>query len=63
MRTSFPIKAPAALAAAFLPLFSFAADAVGTTEQQPTNWNAIVMFLIFNGEFDDLTKQLIDGAK
>ena len=47
MRTSSLIKASAGLAAAALPMLAFAADAVGTTDQQPTNWNAIVMFLIF----------------
>ena len=47
MRTTSLFKASAGLAGAFLPLLSFAADAVGATTQQPTNYNAIVMFLIF----------------
>ena len=47
MRTTNLTKASAGLAAAFLPLLSFAADTVGTTTQQATNWNAITMFLIF----------------
>ena len=47
MRTSYLAKASAGLAAAALPMLAFAADAVGQTEQQPTNWNAIVMFLLF----------------
>jgi cation/acetate symporter len=47
MRISSLGKASAGLAAAALPPLAFAADAVGATEQQPTNWNAIVMFGIF----------------
>ncbi len=47
MRPSLPAKAAAALATACLPAFAFAADAVAATDQQPTNWNAIVMFLLF----------------
>src|SRR5579859_1068693 len=47
MRTSSFVKASAGLAAAALPMLAFAADAVGQTDQQPTNWNAIVMFLAF----------------
>lgn len=47
MRTTILSRASAGLAAAFLPLVSFAADAVAATEKQATNYNAIVMFLIF----------------
>jgi len=47
MRPSLPAKVAAALATACLPAFAFAADAVAATDQQPTNWNAIVMFLLF----------------
>ena len=47
MRPSSPAKVAAALATACLPAVAFAADAVAATDQQPTNWNAIVMFLLF----------------
>jgi cation/acetate symporter len=47
MRIPLPARAAAGLAPAFFPALAFAADAVAATEQQPTNWNAIVMFLIF----------------
>ena len=47
MRPSFRACAAAGLVTAVLPAFAFAADTVATTEQQPTNWNAIVMFLLF----------------
>ena len=47
MRISSLAKVAAGLAPAFLPVFAFAADAVAATDQQPTNWNAIVMFLLF----------------
>jgi cation/acetate symporter len=47
MRTSLLFRASAGLAAALLPSLAFAADAVAATEQQPTNWNAIVMFGLF----------------
>ncbi|HFT0571975.1 TPA: hypothetical protein ACH1RG_004151, partial [Klebsiella pneumoniae] len=37
-----------ALAATLLPLGAHAADAItGAVQRQPTNWQAIVMFLIF----------------
>ena len=37
-----------ALAATLLPLGAHAADAItGALQRQPTNWQAIVMFLIF----------------
>ena len=47
MRISSTARAAAGLASAFLPALAFAADAVAATDQQPTNWNAIVMFLLF----------------
>jgi len=47
MRMSSFTKAAAALTAAGLPILALAAGDVGQTQQQPTNWNAIVMFLIF----------------
>jgi cation/acetate symporter len=47
MRIPLPARAAAGLATALLPGFAVAADAVAAAEQQPTNWNAIVMFLIF----------------
>jgi cation/acetate symporter len=47
MRTSLLARASAGLAATGLPALVRAAETVGTTEQQPTNWNAIVMFLLF----------------
>ena len=47
MRTSLVARASAGLAAAALPMLAFAADAVAPADQQPTNWNAIVMFGIF----------------
>lgn len=47
MRISSLAKVGAGLAPAVLPALAFAADAVAATEQQPTNWNAIVMFLLF----------------
>ncbi|HMA51038.1 MAG TPA: cation acetate symporter, partial [Magnetospirillaceae bacterium] len=47
MRISLLARAAAGLAPAFLPALAFAADAVAATDQQPTNWNAIVMFLLF----------------
>jgi cation/acetate symporter len=47
MRISFPARGGAGLLAAFAPAVAFGADAVAATDQQPTNWNAIVMFLLF----------------
>src|SRR5579859_998340 len=47
MRTPILYRAATGIAAALMPAFAFAADTVAATEQQPTNWNAIVMFLIF----------------
>jgi len=47
MRTPILTPAAAGFAAALMPGLAFAADTVAATEQQPTNWNAIVMFLIF----------------
>ncbi len=40
-------KLTAALALLSLPVLALAADAVGATEKQATNWHAIIMFCVF----------------
>jgi len=47
MRIPLPVRAAAGLAPALLPALACAADTVAATDQQPTNWDAIVMFLLF----------------
>jgi cation/acetate symporter len=47
MRISTVSKAAGAAALGLLPVLALAAGDVGQTQQQPTNWNAIGMFLVF----------------